>query len=146
MKIRKLELDDFDEWLRMRLDLWPEISAEIHRSEMHEILADQTCQTFVAVRPDGRLGGFLESGQRKYADNCKTSPVGYIEGWYVDTDLQRRGVGKKLVEEAESWASKQGLHEMASDCMLDNELSMKAHLALGYEEGDRLIHFYKKLE
>jgi aminoglycoside 6'-N-acetyltransferase I len=145
MKIRKLEPGDFDEWLRMRLALCPELSAEIHRSEMQAIMVDPTCQTFVAVRPDGSLGGFLEFDQRKYADNCRTSPVGYIEGWYVDINLQRRGVGKELVEEAESWASKQGLHEMASDCMLDNEVSLKAHLALGYEQGDRLIHFRKKL-
>ena len=55
MKIRRLEPGDFYEWLRMRLTLWPELSAETHRSEMHAILADQTCQTFVAVRPDGRL-------------------------------------------------------------------------------------------
>jgi hypothetical protein len=55
MKIRRLEPGDFDEWLRMRLVLWPELNAENHRSEMHAILADQTCQTFVAVRPDGRL-------------------------------------------------------------------------------------------
>ena len=55
MRIRRLEPGDFDEWLRMRLVLWPELNAENHRSEMHAILADQTCQTFVAVRPDGRL-------------------------------------------------------------------------------------------
>lgn len=145
MKIRKYEPDDFGEWLRMRLALWPETSAGRHRLEMQEILAHPTCQTFVAVRPDGRLGGFLEFDQRKYAENCETSPVGYIEGWYVDLDVQRKGVGRKLVEAAESWARQQGLREMASDCMLDNEVSLKVHLALGYEEADRLIHFRKSL-
>ncbi|MCJ7723177.1 MAG: hypothetical protein MUP03_03500, partial [Anaerolineales bacterium] len=57
MRISRLEPGDFDEWLRTRLTLWLELSAETHRSEMHAILADQTCQTFVAVRPGGRLGG-----------------------------------------------------------------------------------------
>jgi hypothetical protein len=71
MKIRRLETGDFDEWLRMRLALWPELSAENHRSEMHEILVDQTCQTFVAVRPGGRLGGRGQcSRARKTRSQC----------------------------------------------------------------------------
>jgi hypothetical protein len=34
---------------------------------------------------------------------------------------------------------------MASDTWLDNEASIKAHLALGYEEADRLVVFCKTL-
>ena len=35
---------------------------------------------------------------------------------------------------------------MASDCLLDNEVSRAAHVALGYAEVERLIHFAKRLE
>ena len=38
-----------------------------------------------------------------------------------------------------------GLHEMASDADITNEPSLKAHLALGYHETERLIHFAKTL-
>ena len=121
--IRNIETEDFEDWLRMRLSLWPAYSPEEHGEEMNKIVADLTYASFVAVRPEGRLGGFLEVSQRKYAEGCHSSPVGYIEGWYVDPDLRRQGVGRKLVHAAESWASSSGLRKMASDCELDNQTS-----------------------
>ena len=143
MLIRPVEPGDYDEWLRMRLLLWPEHSPEELRVEMVEIASDRTNATYVAVRLDGSLGGFIETSQRKYAEGCRTSPVGYIEGWYVDPDLRARGVGRELVHAAESWAKASGLSEMASDCELEHQVSLNAHLALGYEEVERLIQFRK---
>lgn len=145
MHIRPVEPRDLDEWLRMRLLLWADQSPEEHLREMDEILADPNCAVLVAVRPDGGLCGFLEASQRKYADGCDTSPVGYIEGWYVDSDYRRQEVGAQLVHAAEDWARQFELKEMASDCEINNEISLKAHLALGYEEVERLIHFKKSL-
>ena len=84
-------------------------------------------------------------GQRDYAEGCETSPVGYIEGWYVDADLRELGWGKKLVMAGEDWARKQALREVASDTWLDNETSIQAHIALGYSEVERAVHFNKKL-
>jgi aminoglycoside 6'-N-acetyltransferase I len=101
---------------------------------------------FVAQRANGKLGGFLEGGTRKYADGCDSSPVGYIEGWYVDEDLRRSGVGGLLVSAMEAWARDQGLTEMGSDTWLDNETSIAAHTRLGYIEMERLVHFAKKLD
>ena len=39
---------------------------------------------------DGRFVGFLELDHRKYAEGCESSPVPFIEGWYVDPDVLRR--------------------------------------------------------
>jgi len=143
--IRLATLADQDEWLRMRHDLWPDVEMDDLRREMERILADPQTPVFVMERPDGRLGGFIETGTRKYADGCETSPVGYIEGWLVDEDLRGQGVGKALVVAAENWARAQGLREMASDTWLENDVSIAAHLKMGYEEMERLIHFAKTL-
>ena len=143
MMIRPVEERDFDEWLRMRLTLWPDQSADDLRAEMATLRADESTATFVADRGDGTLGGFVEAGQRKYAEDCDTSPVGYIEGWYVDADLRGQGIGRALVRAAEQWAIAQGFTEMGSDTWIDNEVSYRAHLAIGYEEAERLIHFRK---
>ena len=113
---------------------------------MREILSNpQEFITFVAERPAGGLGAFLEASLRRYADGCDSSPVGYIEGWYVDPDLPRLGIGRQLVQTAEGWAVSRGCQEMGSDCELENQLSWSAHLALGYQEAERLIHFCKRL-
>lgn len=95
---------------------------------------------------DGRrLGGFLELGERSVAEACASGPVAYIEGWYVDADLRRRGVGRALVDAAERYAAASGYHEIASDCVLTNDVSAAAHRSLGYQEVSRLIHFRKPL-
>jgi aminoglycoside 6'-N-acetyltransferase I len=145
MEIRRLALTDDAEWLRMRDALWPGRSEGEHRAEMAMYRANASWAVFIADRGDGRLGGFLELGERSVADGCDSSPVAYIEGWYVDADLRRSGVGKKLVSAAERYAIDMGRREIASDCVLNNDVSLAAHLALGYGEVDRLIHFRKVL-
>ena len=129
----------------MRMALWPAHTVDEMRAEMAELRADESSPVFVAERVDGTLGGFVEAGLRKYADGCDTSPVGYIEGWYVDADLRGQGIGRALVRAAEQWALERGCLEMGSDTWIDNEVSYRAHLAIGYEEAERLIHFKKRL-
>ena len=143
--IRLVTPEDQPEWLRMRHDLWPDVEPDELLREMQRIIADPQTPVFVMERPGGRLGGFIETGTRKYADGCETSPVGYIEGWLVDEDLRGKGLGKALVKTAEDWVRGQGLHEMASDTWLENEVSIAAHLKMGYEEVERLVHFVKIL-
>jgi aminoglycoside 6'-N-acetyltransferase I len=145
VSIRLVTADDTSEWLRMRLLLWPADASAALVREMEQLLADPTSPVFVLERPEGGLGGFLEAGTRKYADGCETTPVGYIEGWFVDEDLRGSGLGHALVRRAEDWARAQGLKEMGSDTWLDNETSIRAHLAMGYAEVERLIHFAKTL-
>ena len=145
MNIRLATPADMTDWLRMRLLLWPELEGEDLVPEMERMLADPMTPVFVIERPQGGLGGFLEAGTRKYAEGCVTAPVGYIEGWFVDADLRGQGLGHALVRQAEDWARSQGLKEMGSDTWLDNDVSIRAHLAMGYEEVERLIHFAKTL-
>ena len=144
--IRRVQAEDKPEWLRMRLELWPHHTAEEFSAEMGSMLSDPMQPVFVAEREDGKLGGFLEAGTRKYAEDCETSPVAYLEGWYVDEDLRKQGIGKQLVRAAEDWARAQGLTEIASDTWLDNEISIRAHLKMGYRETERLVHFARKLD
>jgi aminoglycoside 6'-N-acetyltransferase I len=143
--IRRATPADKPEWLRMRLLLWTFGTAEGFSQDMDGLLADPLTPVFVVARQVGGLGGFLEAGTRKYAEGGESSPVGYIEGWYVDEDLRGQGLGKALVETAEDWARTQGLTEMGSDTWLENDISIQAHLKLGYEEAERLVHFIKKL-
>jgi len=143
--VRRVLASDQAEWFRMRRLLWPDAPADDLSQEMASMLTDPRTPVFVAEREEGGLGGFLEAGTRPYVDGCDTSPVGYIEGWFVDEDLRRLEVGRALVEAAESWARGRGLREMASDTSIANKIGLMAHLALGYQEKERLIHFAKLL-
>lgn len=145
MKIRAYAEGDWAEWLRMSRALFPEYAPDDLAKGMREFSARSDGEVFVIDRGDGSLGGFVEAGSRPYAEGCDTSPVGYVEAWYVDDDLRRRGYGQALLHAAEDWARQQGYREMASDALLDNETSHRAHKASGYTEVERIVTFRKAL-
>jgi aminoglycoside 6'-N-acetyltransferase I len=129
----------------MRRALWDECPDEQQAREMEEIRGSDWDEVFLAERPGSGLCGFLEASLRSRADGCDSTPVGYIEGWYVDEDVRRRGVGRALVQAAEAWARSRGCRQMASDAELWNDVSHQAHGALGYHEAARLVLFKKDL-
>jgi len=145
LKVRRYRDDDWTEWLRMSQSLFPTHSDDDHTVDMTRLLARDDAAVFIAERPDGSACGFVEAGTRLYADGCETSPVGYIEAWYVDPDVRRHGYGRALLAAAESWAVGRGYREMASDALIDNFTSHDAHKASGYEEVDRVVQFRKVL-
>jgi GNAT superfamily N-acetyltransferase len=144
--VREAGAEDRAEWLRMRLLLWPHCPTDKHTNEMAASLARQTSAVFVAARPTGGLCGFVEAAIWPYAEGCETNSVGYIEGLYVDADVRQKGVGRQLVQAAESWARSRGCSEMASDTEVENAESQRAHAALGFQETARLVHFRKRLD
>lgn len=144
IRIRPVEEGDLAEWVRLRLALWPDNTAAGLEEECLAMLARWEREpVFVAARPDGRLGGLVEVSLHETAPGCVTSPVGYLEGWYVDPDLRRQGVGRRLVEAAEAWARALGCREMASDTDLNYPLSPLAHHRLGYEDTGEPLKYRK---
>jgi aminoglycoside 6'-N-acetyltransferase I len=144
--IRPATPGDRPEWLRMRGALWPD-AREDHAGEIDAWLraAARDAAVFVAERNDGRLGGLLETRLRDSAEGCTSSPVAYVEAWWVDADLRRHGVGAALMRAAEDWARARGLAELASDCDVANQASLRAHQALGFAEVARVICLRKGL-
>jgi aminoglycoside 6'-N-acetyltransferase I len=129
----------------MRQGLWPEAPVEYLDFDLDDRIADADYAVLVASNSEGKLVGFIEAGLRDYGEGCETSPVGYIEAWYVDEHIRGQKLGRELVHAAEEWARAKGCTEMASDTWLENETSIQAHLKLGYGEAERLVHFVKRL-
>ena len=131
--------------------LWPTSTAEEHARELTLTLEGTPPVTlplviFVAVAEDGSLAGFVEVDLRSHADGCDPiRPVGYVEGWYVAEKYRHSGVGRQLIAAAEEWSRSHGCTEIASDTWIDNEVSQRAHEALGYEVVDRCVHYRKTL-
>ena len=125
--------------------LFPGTDDNDHTSDMAALIARPDAAVFIAVRPDDSVCGYVEAATRPYADGCSTSPVGYIEAWYVDPDVRREGYGRALLEAAEAWAVDRGYREMASDALLDNDVSHEAHKRSGYVEVERVIIYRKPL-
>jgi aminoglycoside 6'-N-acetyltransferase I len=143
--IREIVESDRDDWVRLRDALWPG-SLSDHEAETRKYFADRSQVPAVFVADlDGRLVGFLELDYRKYAPGCRSSPVPFIEGWYVEPAWQRRGIGRALVEAAEARALEMGHIEIASDTEFENADSLAAHRALGYDLVERIACFRRSL-
>jgi aminoglycoside 6'-N-acetyltransferase I len=143
--IREIVESDRDRWVRLRDALWPG-SLSDHDAETRTYFENRLELPIVLVAESGgQLVGFLEMDYRKYAPGCISSPVPFIEGWYVEPALQGRGIGRALVEAAEARARAAGHHEMASDAEFENTGGIAAHLALGYGEVERIVCFRKSL-
>lgn len=151
VSIRQARLSDQHELARMRELLWPESSLEEHRREIASILDSGKYGTLpmailVSQSENAALTGFIEIGLRSHADGCDTAhPVGFVEGWFVHKAFREQGIGRALMSAAEDWARSQGCLEIASDTWIDDDMSIDAHQALGFEVVDRCVHFRKLL-
>ena len=135
----------------MRVLLWPESSEEEQRREVDAWLDGGNtgrlpATMLVAQDANGAVMGFVEVGLRSHADGGDVAqPVGYVEGWFVREAFRGRGIGAELIRVAEDWARGRDCREMASDALIDNEGSQRAHQALGFEVVDRCVHYRKPL-
>lgn len=100
---------------------------------------------FVCEDRPGELIGFAEVSLRSWAEGCLSSPVGYLEGWYVVPLYRKKGIGKALLSASEEWARSHGCTEMASDTNIGNKASEVAHIGLGFEVVARVVAFRKDL-
>jgi aminoglycoside 6'-N-acetyltransferase I len=148
MRIRRYRHEDLAEWMRMRVALWPEMESDGSdpEAEAADFSARVDAVVLVAERADGAgLAGFVEVGERAFADGCNSAPVAYLEGWSVDADVRGQGVGRALILAAVEWARERGYREFASDALLENVESQRAHEAVGFEEVERAVRYRKAL-
>jgi aminoglycoside 6'-N-acetyltransferase I len=147
MEIRSARATDADEWLRMRVALWPD-DADGHRGAIERYFSGhrhEPKEVLIAVDTPRTAIGFAELSLRNIVDSCATDRVGYLEGWYVDPAFRRQGVGRALVRAAEQWAVAEGCTEFASDSLIDNDVSRAGLVALGFEETGQVRNFRKNL-
>ena len=145
MLIRRITEADREDWLRLRDALWPGSRRE-HDLETRAYFETPSGTPIVFVAEiDNRIVGVLELEYRKYAPGCASSPVPFIEGWYVEPSYRVRGVGRALVAAAEAYARTEGFAEMASDADVANAGGIAAHRAVGYAEVERVVCFRRSL-
>jgi aminoglycoside 6'-N-acetyltransferase I len=145
-QIRLAGSADLPGWSELRAKLWPQENAAEHAVECAQMLTDHGADGLLAFDPSGRLIGFIEVSLRSAAEGCETSPVGYVEGWFVIPMLRRKGVGSALFRAAEDWARARGCTEMASDTELENVSSQEAHERLGYTNVGVIVTYRRSLE
>lgn len=129
----------------LALKLWPEHTVEELEGEFRLSLRQEESTVFLCFMEDTAVG-FAQCGLRHdYVEGTSTSPVGYLEGIFVEEAYRQTGCAKELLCACEAWAKGKGCEEFASDCELTNSVSLQFHLHCGFEEANRIICFTKKL-
>ena len=145
MNVRRAEAADLDTITALALDLWPEHEWDELYQEMADIMAGPEAAFFLLEERDQPMGFAQCQLRHDYVEGTETSPVGYLEGIFVRAAMRGKGGAKALLKACESWAASWGCTEFASDCELTNDTSLAFHLAVGFEEANRIICFTKKL-
>ena len=148
VRVRHARPADAREWAALRHALWPDEpeSELLAEAEGFFTAADaRLMAVLLAEKSADGLVGFAELSLRAYAEDCRTSPVAFLEGWYVMPSMRQQGVGRALMRAAEHWARRRGCREFASDTPAENTVSAAAHLALGFDDAGVLRCFRKTL-
>lgn len=143
--IRKATHSDTYAVARLAVKMWTSHTADELSLEFDSLIDNCDAAIFVC-NVDGKCIGFSQCNLRHdYVEGTGSSPVGYLEGAYVEEKFRNKGYGKLLVKACEQWAKEKGCKEFASDCELDNTQSLAFHLHSGFREANRIICFTKKL-
>lgn len=114
-------------------------------ADFAEIVSSNDAVCFIKYVDDTPVGFAQCQLRYDYVEGTHSSPVGYLEGIFVVPECQHKGYAKELLHECELWAKEKSCLEFASDCELDNINSFNFHMAMGFEEANRVICFRKEL-
>ena len=126
-------------------ELWGEHSISDLERILVNYMSNEESKAFYKTIDGKYVGVALCALRHDYVEGCSTSPVGYLEGIFVDKDYRNRGIAKELCLDCEKWAKSKGCSDFASDCELTNNESLAFHLNIGFIEKNRIICFKKEI-
>ena len=151
MKTRLATKADAEAWLAMRMALWPDANEDELRLEV--------ARYFVAhgepLLPHRVFVADDRWQDRRHAGAVAAALCGWLRqlaGAVHRGVVRRAGRAARAASAARSCGRRSsgrcenGYTEMASDALLENTISERAHAALGFEEVERAIRFRKTLK
>ena len=143
--IKKATVDDALCVAKLAIQMWEDNTIEGLSEELAEIIKSPESAVFLLYDGDEVIGFAQCQLRHDYVEGTESSPVGYLEGIFVDAAYRNKGYAKELLKQCEAWAKNMGCTEFASDCELTNTGSLAFHLKMGFEEANRVICFTKRL-
>ena len=143
--IDRAKKEDIEALAQMAVKMWENHTKEELTEEFGQIMENGE-SAFFLVKVENQSIGFAQCQLRHdYVEGTASSPVGYLEGIFVEEAYRKYGYAKQMLQACETWAKEQGCTEFASDCELKNTESLHFHLNVGFEEAKRIICFKKKI-
>jgi len=144
--IHQASMDDLNSVSEMALMLWPEGNTiSSLKEEISIIMADEKSVIFLARKNNVNVGFAHCQVRHDYVEGTNTSPVGYLEGFFVQEKHRSYGIGTKLIHACEEWLREKEILEIASDTEIINSASIRFHLHNGFSEVNRIVCFSKRI-
>ena len=143
--IKKATINDLQVLSKLAIQMWCDNSRECLEEEFKNYINSKNTVFFIKYFNETPVGFAQCSLRKDYVEGTESSPVGYLEGIFVEEKYRKEGIAKELLLECEAWSKSLGCSEFASDCELTNITSLKFHLSLGFTEVNRIICFKKDL-
>ena len=143
--VKQAEQTDALTLAKLAIQMWDDTTLSELESGFVEMLSGENAACFIWYEEDEPIGFAQCQLRHDYVEGTETSPVGYLEGIFIQEEFRHRGFARMLLQECEKWAKGKHCSEFASDCELDNMNSLKFHLAMGFEEANRVICFRKNI-
>lgn len=129
----------------LAVKLWSSHTISEMQSEFLDLISGDDAVCFIKYVGDKAVGFAQCQLRNDYVEGTATSPVGYLEGIFIEKEFRHRGYAKELLSKCEKWAKEKHCTEFASDCEIDNNISLQFHLAMGFKEANRIICFRKDI-
>ncbi len=143
--IKRATKEDALTLAQLAIKMWDGNTVEGLAADFEDLLESDKVACFIKY-VDGTPVGFAQCQLRTdYVEGTDSSPVGYLEGIFVEEAYRHQGIAMQLLQECQRWAKEKGCKEFASDCELDNTDSLKFHMAMGFEEAGRIICFRRDI-
>ena len=143
--IQKATVYDAHSVAKLAIQMWEDNTIDGLTEDLAEIISSPESAVFLMYDGEKAIGFAQCQLRHDYVEGTDSSPVGYLEGIFVEEEYRNKGYAKELLKQCEAWAKDIGCTEFASDCELDNTGSFAFHLKMGFEEANRVICFTKKL-
>lgn len=143
--INKATKEDAVTLAKLAIQMWEDNVLEELEEEFAKLVSSEEAACFLKYVGEEAVGFAQCQLRHDYVEGTETSPVGYLEGIFVREEFRHEGFAKELLQECEKWAKQCCCTEFASDCELDNADSFKFHMAMGFEEANRVICFKKNI-
>lgn len=118
-----------------------ECDEELVRMRLSEL--DSTREAVFVAEDNGRIMGFVHV--EKY-NLLYFESMANILGLAVAQSDRRKGLGRKLMAEAECWAKDNGIYTMRLNSGADRTHAHSFYRAIGYNEEKQQLRFTKQLE
>ena len=143
--IKRAKVEDAEILAALAIQMWTEHDSEDMAEKFRELVMNEEAVCFIKYEDEKPIGFAQCQLRYDYVEGTESSPVGYLEGILIVDRYRNKGYAAELLAECEKWAKEKGCTEFASDCELANEESLKFHMALGFEEANRIICFRKDI-